>query len=108
MSYSIDELKDLPDAEKIHIINELLRTISPKFIDEAEVDEEELSYVEECLEAHRQNRGNGLTLEELTKHFKEKYGIYRAFLISCILSLRSDIKSSSPTSFNFSFTFRAS
>jgi hypothetical protein len=68
MSYRMDELKALSDAEKIHIIKELLNNLSAEVI-------EELAYVQECLEAHIENPGHGMSLERFKQYFAEKYGL---------------------------------
>ena len=70
MSYRMDELKALSDAEKIHIIKELLNSFSAEVI-----DKEELAYVQECLEAHIENPEDGMDIERFKQCFAEKYGV---------------------------------
>jgi hypothetical protein len=40
----------------------------------ATIDEEELVYVQECLEAHIENPDDGMNLEKFKQYFAEKYG----------------------------------
>ncbi len=48
----------LPDEEKIFIIKQLRDSINMEVIDNAEVDQEELAFVQECLEEHQKNPGD--------------------------------------------------
>ncbi|MGI8950037.1 MAG: addiction module protein [Chitinophagaceae bacterium] len=71
MAYNKEELMSLPADEKIALAEELWSSVQEELMP---ITEEELAFAEERLKMHEANPNEGMSLEEVKKYFKEKYG----------------------------------
>ncbi len=71
MPYNEQELLSLPPNEKVSLAEELWASVEEEL---SKISNEEVVFAEERLKLHQDNPDEGTGIEELTKHFKEKYG----------------------------------
>jgi len=71
MSYNKKELLSLPADEKVALAEELWSSVEEELMP---ITNEELAFAEERLRLHGANPNEGMSLEELKRHFAKKYG----------------------------------
>ncbi len=70
MPYNKEELLSLPLKEKISLAKELWGSVEEEL---SKISDEEVAFAEERLKLHEANPNEGIGIEELKKHFIEKY-----------------------------------
>ncbi len=71
MPYNKEELLSLPPDEKISLAEELWSRVEEEL---SKISDEEVAFAEERLKLHEANPKERTGIEELKKHFIEKYG----------------------------------
>jgi len=72
MAYNKKELLLLPVDEKLELAEELWSSVEENLMP---ITNEELAFAEERLKLHEANPNDGMSLEQLKKHFADKYGL---------------------------------
>ncbi|MEO8821186.1 MAG: addiction module protein [Ginsengibacter sp.] len=71
MSYSKEELFNLPAEEKLELVEALWESIDEELMP---LEEEEIKFAEQRLQLHKQNPSEGLEWSEFRQKVKKKYG----------------------------------
>lgn len=71
MPYNKKELLALPTKEKVALAEELWSSVEDELLP---LTDEEVVFAEERLKLHEANPTEGKTIDEIKKHFSEKYG----------------------------------
>ena len=71
MSYNKEQLLSLPPEERVALAEELWGSVEEDVI---KISDDEIAFAEERLKLHQQNPNDGMSIEDLKKHFAEKHG----------------------------------
>lgn len=71
MPYNKKDLLSLSAEEKIELAEELWRSVEEELMP---ITNDEVAFAEERLAMHETNPQEGMSLDELKKYFREKYG----------------------------------